>query len=594
MKKKFLLIISLLVAFVMSFALIACDNTSGGKDNKTPGGDDPVPPPPPPSVPTVQTQLEKAVTDIGDIVSKDGKIKIAAKFGSKVGDKSASDDYDITVAKKGDWIKIDAVAGTGDDADEMSFVINYVTGYYYGTRIDPDSGKASDFYEQILPANTVEFLLDYIKSAMSESETDVDLTEVYKQFTLDANNNVKLAIDAKDDVNTMLAPLADNYKSGTLEDVLNAYLQVFSGSTEVTVETVLDSVIAVVKENKDTTVGQLMDMLKPQYDVSVEDILKENGIELPAEQLAAIKARKVGEVVCGLVDFMESMNKEPAPDAPVSTQSAGDQGSSSGDGMQELIMGIVNAAFFAKTDTATLDADLASVKTLALGALEMPAKDVIDMLADVNVEAYTVITEKVKFEKLSANFAVEFDKDNKLSKIAMDFDMAHTYKGEANEMFMLLNANDYTADIDVTFEYTCDEAITAPACAYSEYLSIVTAVAADLKADLNVYAELGDLKVKSATVSGIMYYSATKGEPVTMAAADNALVTFDAASSTFTVKKELINKIVDNKDYASNRGIQVVVNFTVEGSDDGVVYGIGILASKSADDIINAFTSMLG
>jgi len=496
MKKKFLLIISLLVAFVMSFALIACDNTSGTKKP----GDNPVLPP---DVPTVQTQLEKAVTDIGEIVSKDGKIEITAKFGSKTGAKTSIDDYAITVSKKGEWIKIDYVEGTGDDAYETSFVVNYVTGYYYGTYYDPQAKKDVNAYEQVLPANTIDFMLDYIKSVLDESETEVDLTEVYNLFTLDTNNNVKLAIDAKDDVNDLLAPLADNYKSGTLEDVINAYLQNFTGDQTITVETVLDTVIAVVKENKDTTVGALMEMLKTQYGVSVEDMLKENGIEIPAESLAAIKARKVGEVVCGIVDYFESA-EDKMPDQPVVQQSSGDQGGSSEAGMEEFIMEILNAAFFAKTDTATLDADLAGLKVLALGALEMPAQEVVDMLAADYVELYTIITEKVKFEKLNAEFAVEFDKDNKLSKMTVDFAMSHNYAGAANEMFALLNANDYTADIDVVFEYACTDAITALECEFDDYTPMVVAIADDLNADMTVYAELGDLKVKSATVSGIM------------------------------------------------------------------------------------------
>ncbi len=126
MKKKLTAIISLLIAVVMSFALIACDNGDNGDNGN--------------SAPPV---LSSAIAKLKSADGYKGGIKFLA---STEKHKNAVD-FEGAIEKRGSKFK--ATAGEGNATEQ--YIFDLKTGYLYS---DTQNGY---YFETLLPAGTIDY-----------------------------------------------------------------------------------------------------------------------------------------------------------------------------------------------------------------------------------------------------------------------------------------------------------------------------------------------------------------------------------------------------------------------------------------------------
>lgn len=427
MKKKLISVISLLIAFVMCFSLIACggDNNDGG-DNATP--------------PDMYAAITKALYADGL------KGEMAATYKSDSGEGSGN----YSVEKRYQIMRLTAA----EESDE-AYVVNISTGALYaeeGGECDPIYQIPETLYSRIAPILTGD--IDEEKAA-----------EIVNKFSYNSNDRTATAVfDETDRANALLAPLLTSYKGkSSVKKLIDSYLAMFSPdpANPRTLESVLDNVGEYILLNSDMEAGEVFALAEAQGVDVYELIETYMGIKLTPEMKAAMETRTLGEMVVGLNGVLPSI---------MSAMSGGE-----GLDMNTVIMSVFNAVFFDEVDVDNLEEAVDNVKSAIDAALTLiRTRDVVDNVLgaeDASPQAhalYEIIVNNVKFEKLRIEIVLSFDDNDDISSITVKGDIKHSYKGnEATSEVLKDNNYSLYAKLDIT------EYLTEPTAFEYDFASAV-------------------------------------------------------------------------------------------------------------------------
>ncbi len=549
MKKKFLSIVSLLVALVMSLALAACHGGVPPTDNPDNPDNPPVNPPPATSGLTVG----KVVGAMEELVDLENGYKATVSFNASTKKNSDRTKGGGSFEKRGSKFK----TVINEDGTDVDVIVDIASGFVYN---GVDGKYAVD--AQAVPAG----LAEYVKNAFAADGSDENAAIANEDGVAfdEATKTLTVDVDLKDEVNAVLTPLIDAYKNNSsAKKLVNDYIALYDEALDI--DSLLDTGIELLVGIKDTTIGALL----TQANVSLEDILAQAGAELDAQTLAAIKNRKVGDAIMGALDFIEA-------------------------NMQDIAAGnfdpaeLMQAVLVAPVDNSGLKNKLTQYKDMLLQMLDgYKMKDLIDMLAD-DVEGmglinnplfagvYCMLTEEIKATKLAAQLTVTFDDDYRITKLAGKADFAHTYTG-AEITTGLFADNDYHADFElVVSEYKeTVEAWTMEYVADQDDIETIV-VMADGSADCAVYCEFygRDVEVK------IVGVTATCEDSVSVLSTDG--VTFDAAKSQIVIKKSVFDAAKAKSGFTGVMGVGAIV--TVKDGDQTRKFTMRLSISGVTDD----------
>ena len=272
MKKKFLSIVSLLVALVMSLTLAACHGGVPSPGNP----DNPDNPDNPPSAASGLT-VGKVVGAMEELVDLENGYKATVSFNA-----STKKNGDGT---KGRGSKFKTVVS--ENGTDVDVIVDIASGFVYN---GVDGKYAVD--AQAVPAG----LAEYVKNAFAANGSDENAAIADEDGVAfdEATKTLTVDVDLKDEVNAVLTPLIDAYKNNSsAKKLVNDYIALYDEALDI--DSLLDTGIELLVGIKDTTIGALL----TQANVSLEDILAQAGAELDAQTLAVIKNRKVGDAIMG-------------------------------------------------------------------------------------------------------------------------------------------------------------------------------------------------------------------------------------------------------------------------------------------------------
>lgn len=457
MKRKLISTLSVVVAFVFGVSLTACA-----------GGD----------VAFNGTNAEISAA-ISSILTADGiKGNAEWRVSSKNSDSAGSSEFE----KRGDKIKVD-----GGIADLS-------TGYVYA---ETQSGIV---VSQEFPADMigyVKYMLESYKNQLGENtdstggidqnkkvEFMFDLSSEKKVSVDVAARSITYSIDAAKKINELIAPMYDAYsKKKTVKAWLESYPSIVKvGDDEWTFTNIYAFAKLALVSNKSQTVGALMQV----FAIDLESVLVGAGINVSQQQIAAIEARTLNEMLVGLYDYV---NSKPAIGF-------------------SLIGGAIEAMFFNQVDVTNADTKIASLESLIETALSYKVNNLIDKyLSAANAPAYQrdfyeAIKTGTKLEKAYSALTVKFDGANKIVALSFIAELKHNYSGSAGAAF--LKDNDYRAAANVAInEYTGETAdfeIT-PFADNADLVNVVQcAVYGEIKNDVSVYIETNGLTMTDVSI----------------------------------------------------------------------------------------------
>lgn len=527
MKRKFLAIVSLLIAIVMSFALIACNEAPNN-----PGTPDNPDNPDKPDKPSVTTGLTvgKISDAVDTLIDLENGYKATVKLNATSASATETAKGELSLEKRGSKIKTTVVEGDKN----IDVYIDLASGYVYNTNL---SGKLTTD-GQMIPAGFVEYVgkafgdIGVDKSTVIKNENGVSFDETTKTFTV--------KVDLKDEVNTIITPLIDAYKNNsTAKKLVNDYIALYDETLDI--DGLLNTGIEFIDGVKDMTIGAVL----TQAQISLEDILAQAGAEIDKDTLAMINNRKIGDALTGAIDYVET-------------------------NMESIMAGtfdpneLIAAVLTSKVDNSTLKTKLNEYKGLLIELLNnTKIKDTVDKLANdpdtglvsnpVFATVYTILTDEIKVDKLAAELSVVFDADYRITKIAGKADFAHTYKGTGMTTG-LFSDNAYHADFELSItEYTATATAwtleTDPESDRMEYLMVITDGSADFTAYYELFGKEVEIKVAGVT--------ANCGD--TISVLDATGVTFDAEKSAFVISKATFDAAKKKTGFTGEMGIGAVV-----------------------------------
>lgn len=292
MKKKLTAIISLLIAVVMSFALIACDNGDNGDNGN--------------SAPPV---LSSAIAKLKSADGYKGGIKFLA---STEKHKNAVD-FEGAIEKRGSKFK----ATAGEDNATEQYIFDLKTGYLYS---DTQNGY---YFETLLPAGTI----DYAQFMIGKMLENANVESIDDLFEYDGDTRTATyAYDGAAQANAYLAPIISAYKNNSnAVTLINNYLKLASPdpTRPYTLDGVLDMVVTFVASQPEVTLGAMIQAASA-YGIDVYGLLEKSGvlakfgITLDAATKQKIEARKVAEFVTALNEVATEIKNNPqlAQDIP--------------------------------------------------------------------------------------------------------------------------------------------------------------------------------------------------------------------------------------------------------------------------------------
>ncbi len=592
MKKKILAIISILIAFVMCFALVACDRT-GSPEN-----------PQEPSDPADKNKLpaDKTVTAVENLATLHG-YTVGGKITLESGKSTQPEVIEFTLEKKGDTVKI-----TSEGMDTVYF--NVDTGYVYVEK----SGVLT--FEQVVPDGYAAYVVDVIKKAMPV--TDEDKAEFYEkmQNSISYDGDTKTGsytVQLKDIVNELVAPLQKSYKNGgTICALIDEYLEMFVADENYqSVAGVLTQLIAQYDNVKDVTFGTLIDTAEQQLDgVTVPELLERIGLPIPDDQWPAIKARTVGEAAAGLIKYVDNIlaqNKpqtEAAAAAPAEsvTEGGNTEGGTESGGMADVIkqyaMEAVNAMLFEEVTEDELKAvpqKLETYKSMILGGLNMiSVKTAVDALdGKVPSDVMLYITKGIKFTALDATVEFTFDDGYNFSNIKLNGVLSHNYAAQTGDGAEFFADNDYKCTVDLAIsdyvtegEYNLTVAARPLKPETVDHTVIVKADPSAQSVDF-YYEEAGTI-----TVSGYKFFNAAGAE---YNVAANA-VTYDAASKTFSVKYPALAPIIAAENfYTDEAGVITMRADVTYATDSTYTLEVKFVVAKdeTTDSLVDVTTPII-
>ncbi|MDE6401759.1 MAG: hypothetical protein K2L54_04010 [Clostridiales bacterium] len=287
MKKRFITIVSLLLAFVMSFALIAC-----GNDGEGDGGDNSS------NAPVISASLAKLRSAEG----YKGTVAIHAATGKHANAVS----FDGAIEKRGNKFK----ATTGEAATAKEYILDTATGYVY------QNSEQGYYFKQYVPQGIADYA-QYMLGVLLENAGDKSLDDL---FVYDGNTHTATyKYDGADTVNAYLAPIISAYKNNSnLLTLVNNYLKLVSPdpTRPYTAEAILDMAVTLVASQPNVTMGAMIGMAA-NYGIDVYGLLEKSGllqkfgITLDAPTKAKIEARKVAEFVTALDEILNTIKDDP-------------------------------------------------------------------------------------------------------------------------------------------------------------------------------------------------------------------------------------------------------------------------------------------
>lgn len=495
MKKRFIAVVSVLLALVMSLALTACGDD--GRDH---------------------TEKAKPSIAISKFLSSDGFLGNLSAVTST--DLSVDQEIVATVERRGSKLRFET---SGDEISDET-IVDMGSGYIY------TKTAQGYLFSQKFHANMPE----YVKFILDKELQDVNADALDEAFVIDKKQKTAtLNIDMAEKVNALLAPLASAYKRDyNYLQLINDYLKLFSPdpSFPLSVERILEMFTLLVKTNGNKTVGALIQQINDMgYDVYgiIEEsgLSKLLGITFDEQTKAVIARRKVGEVAVGLCDFVEKAMPEfpmnPSANVAAATDDNAQGDATVGGGMVKQIF---DAMFVTPVDISGLEEKLGVMKSSVLAALSyLRVKPYIDKLANgQTLDLYAMIVNGVQFEDLYVRFELTLDSKNNIVTVKGEGLLKHTYDGDATDLTFLADNNYYNMfDLEIT-EYFQNPAPFEIKFAPQATLSNVvkTIVHGTPNADVSVYYETGAQTVE--------FEFADLG------------VSFDAATSSFIVSKEYL------------------------------------------------------
>lgn len=527
MKRKFSVLIALILALVMSFALIACGNGNG----------DPNTPSKPERQPFTMQKAADAINALAGAEAVKGTVKV------RTGDASAKTSTAMPFEKRQNRVRITLPAISGMEAlagTEMLFDLDS------GNTYMPISEKSDEYI--YLMQITPQGYFDYIENASGlndvEIEASADALENMFQYDYDANR-MTLELDAAQTVNALIAPMQEVYADGgSVEDLINAYLAMIMPDGTLTLSSILDtaeSLIAML-HTEEVTFDDAV--------TAIDAILQGSGVEaslreiIAASEFAAdyeqIKDRKIADAIQGLLDLIAEY-----------AQTVTDDAEQTPDGTVSIVEQLYYYMFEKEVDTTNLMTEIEQYKNLILSLARSTGFDeLINRIDDTDDEFAatfkTLVSESVKFDAIKANVSIAFDDRYNIKSLAFDADIR--YSAENGATLPLLPAPvSFGVELDVTWY----SATTKPF--NIEYMQGITA---ELLPDLAMAVVCGEdasaryavtYETCGATVSfGEInaYYIDESGEqPVIVDIELANAVEYDSATRSFVFDPEVIEYV---------------------------------------------------
>lgn len=609
MKKRLTAVLSLILALVMSFALVACDNGKGPGETEKPGGEQP---------PATAEMTEKAVDAVTTLFAEKGvKATVDIKLSSKLG---ADDNVDmsIPVEKSGNKLKATVPADEGGTA---TVVIDLDTGYSY-TVVDQSGTATAVSYESVLPAGLYGYI-EHMLNVVADGE-DADFSEWDEKIEYDKDSQtVALSYDGVKQVNDFTLPLYDAYeKKSSLTTLLDDYFDLLSGGQMVFAPlpqgtngmSFVTLAIDFVESMQDSTLGDILTTAKESYDIDVEKLLEDNDIDVAAllkEQFGiettweAIKARKLGDMIVGAYNAL--MQALTPPDQEVNAIAEGDEitDEDQSAGMASMLAAIINGALTGTPQEGQ------SAKAIAENLFNMLLVITNGLKTDVVIDTYIApqlpelaeaIKSKVQITKANAKLSVKLNGD-KLDTLFFKAELSHNYTKEAAEGFVFLADNDYK----VEFTVKVSEISATPAnieFAYGDmsdvsyYAPDVVITGDTVTSDVKIFVELGGRQNNQGVTVDVgeceYVYNESFGDYVPSLVA-NENITYDKASSVVTIKAAYLAGYFAKAEAGVPLELCFAVTETV-GSDTGEYVSTFnvILLSDDPQSIGDLFKNLIG
>ena len=538
MKKKLTAIISLLIAVVMSFALIACDNGDNGDNGN--------------SAPPV---LSSAIAKLKSADGYKGGIKFLA---STEKHKNAVD-FEGAIEKRGSKFK--ATAGEGNAAEQ--YIFDLKTGYLYS---DTQNGY---YFETLLPAGTI----DYAQFMIGKMLENANVESIDDLFEYDATTHTStFSCDGVQTANAYLAPIISAYKNNSnAVTLINNYLKLASPdpTRPYTLDGVLDMAVTFVASQPEVTLGAMIQAASA-YGIDVYGLLEKSGvlakfgITLDAATKQKIEARKVAEFVTALNEVAAEIKNNPQ--------------------LAQDIPAILDRLFVRDVTVTDLRASLNSIKNMIVAVLTLQeVKPLVDkylggMTPAYLRELYAVIVNGVEIEKFDLTVSVKFDDKYNITGIAASGNFAHDYQGDATGYYVLSD-NNYKFDVKLDIS----EYLTAPStfdmtfaenAGAANITSVISLVYGNYGNEVSVYFETGGKEIVPTISAETPYMSYD---------AQTTSFKFDMRAVKEAYSEEIQSGTFDGFDgiatFGENQTVMIFVNIMPE-TPQGLIKMLGGLLDR--------------
>ena len=571
MKRLVTILLSVLLALVMCFSVIACGNDEdknptnpNNPDINTPDDDDPNNPSNPSDNGVSAEVMQKAAQAMLNLYTADSYVASVGLTTDSKNGTERSNKY--TAEKRGSKI---ALTKNGEN---KSYIFDVYTGYLY-------QGNAATGYVAIpmMPADTVgyfkyvfeQYAERYADGAPETEGTDTDFAEgfdVAAQYD-EATKTLTVSIDAAEHINDSLAPVYDAYKKDkTIAALLDDYIKSITNNT-FTFRMIFDSLFLMASTNSEATFDEantMLTVLAPELDLY--DLLG-NFVEMTDEMRAAIAARTLGEVISGAYDYISTVMANP----PTSMEQ-----------LQSVAFGLVNAALFGETEYTP--EKLEQIKTAVDALLATKFRAVVGLVFATNPEAVAFISSGVTFTTMTADITLTFDEDYNISKLTADCALTHSYTGDA-ENFRFLSNNEYVAKLDLELSDYSDthEAFEGATVMVvnANYLSAL--VYGDVTDDVSVYIETAGEDMPEIAKVSYYYMGDESSEEHT---AQATVATVDSATSSIVIDADFINEVINGANGANAR---IEISF----GNDKLLYLVYADDAYASDVILNIAMNLM-
>ncbi len=562
MKKRFISFISMLVAFVMCFALVACGDDGAGNNGGNGGTGGEI------TGPTVTAA--EAANAVKELITSDG---YSAKFSVNIkSDNTGESIYAVDVKKLGSRIMIPVSA-------TENAVIDLETGYVYSVS---DSGAT---YMHVIPQGFTAYLAGFLDA----NGVEFDLADIMPEYDA-ATKSMTYELDFANAVNTVTKPFYDAVKfDKTVGALLDDYVSLLTDG-QLNFGNLLVMLDMLVEESKDQTIAETIAAIKQFAQMSGIGELTELLDSIPQDFLQAYGDRKIGEIMIGLYDYFTAMmpTESTAEDETVPPVS----GDGDADiGMQTFIEGLINAALNSEVDMSTFDAKYSEIKNLIEIALDYKVKAlVLPMLEDVP-ELKAFVENGVKLEKFGGEYTLKFDDNKKLTEFALELGITHDYKGET-QGFTFLADNHYSIEFGFTVDWTKPDAedFEFEFVPETEQFvdTMVTGVAHVSANNLSIMLETGGVEIENFEIGSSALYSPSGAILSTI---ENDSIAFDKETG-----KIVLNNLQPTGSSAAEipAGSNIVVNIRYWAGDTQyrVVVNV-LLLDNDPENVLNTLTELL-